>query len=122
MYAAVVEKGHWLSGDPMNLYIFLLIIVYLSTLQVLSMSRLGGAGAVAPLVTDIPLSSVEVIKMNMYVVFAGFLIIYSRALSRRFFSLHHRKREVMVEETNQHGRSGRTMGRNDRWLSLWKKT
>jgi hypothetical protein len=25
------------------------------------MSRLGGAGAVAPLVTDIPLSSVEVI-------------------------------------------------------------
>ncbi|XP_050367070.1 transcription factor UNE12-like isoform X1 [Argentina anserina] len=28
-------------------------------LQVLSMSRLGGAGAVAPLVTDIPLSSVE---------------------------------------------------------------
>lgn len=28
--------------------------------QVLSMSRLGGAGAVAPLVTDIPLSSVEV--------------------------------------------------------------
>jgi hypothetical protein len=46
------------------------------------MSRLGGAGAVAPLVTDIPLSSVEVIKMNIYVVFAGFLIIYSRALSR----------------------------------------
>lgn len=29
--------------------------------QVLSMSRLGGAGAVAPLVTDIPLQSVEVI-------------------------------------------------------------
>ena len=34
----------------------------LMTLQVLSMSRLGGAGAVAPLVTDIPISSVEVIK------------------------------------------------------------
>nr|KJB22949.1 hypothetical protein B456_004G075200 [Gossypium raimondii] len=30
--------------------------------KVLSMSRLGGAGAVAPLVTDIPLSSVEVIN------------------------------------------------------------
>lgn len=45
------------------------------------MSRLGGAGAVAPLVTDIPLSSVEVINMNIYVVFAGFLIIFSRALS-----------------------------------------
>lgn len=28
--------------------------------QVLSMSRLGGAGAVAQLVTDIPLQSVEV--------------------------------------------------------------
>lgn len=33
-------------------------------LQVLSMSRLGGAGAVAPLVTDIPLSSVEVLNEN----------------------------------------------------------
>ncbi|XWS31494.1 hypothetical protein CRYUN_Cryun23aG0081000 [Craigia yunnanensis] len=30
--------------------------------KVLSMSRLGGAGAVAPLVTDIPLSSIEVIN------------------------------------------------------------
>lgn len=40
------------------------------------MSRLGGAGAVAPLVTDVPLSSVEVINMNNYVVFAGFLIIF----------------------------------------------
>lgn len=29
------------------------------------MSRLGGAGAVAPLVTDIPLSSVEVINMKI---------------------------------------------------------
>lgn len=28
----------------------------------------------------------------------------------------------MVEETNQRGRSGRTMGPNDRLLSLWKKT
>lgn len=28
------------------------------------MSRLGGAGAVAPLVTDIPISSVEVLFFN----------------------------------------------------------
>ena len=34
----------------------------LFTLQVLSMSRLGGAGAVAPLVTDIPISSIEVTR------------------------------------------------------------
>lgn len=35
------------------------------------MSRLGGAGAVAPLVTDIPLSSVEVLNMTMmYVLYS----------------------------------------------------
>ncbi|CAN6553925.1 unnamed protein product [Malus baccata var. baccata] len=38
---------------------FLRLQVKSYPLQVLSMSRLGGAGAVAPLVTDIPLSSVE---------------------------------------------------------------
>lgn len=38
------------------------------------MSRLGGAGAVAPLVTDIPLSSVEVINMKHYLVFEDILI------------------------------------------------
>lgn len=45
-----------------------------STLQVLSMSRLGGAGAVAPLVTDIPLSSVEVINESILYLL-GFLFI-----------------------------------------------
>ncbi|KAI5395058.1 Transcription factor une12 [Lathyrus oleraceus] len=37
----------------------ILLFVYEIEIKVLSMSRLGGAGAVAPLVTDIPLSSVE---------------------------------------------------------------
>lgn len=32
------------------------------------MSRLGAAGAVAPLVTDIPISSVEVVKINKYII------------------------------------------------------
>lgn len=32
------------------------------------MSRLGGAGAVAPLVTDIPLSSVEVLKIIVKII------------------------------------------------------
>lgn len=32
--------------------------------QVLSMSRLGGAGAVAQLVADVPLSAVEVINIE----------------------------------------------------------
>lgn len=34
--------------------------------QVLSMSRLGGAGAVAQLVADVPLSAVEVINTNRW--------------------------------------------------------
>nr|GMD64199.1 transcription factor UNE12 [Ipomoea batatas] len=42
--------------------------------KVLSMSRLGGAGAVAPLVTDIPISLVEVIfarvKINSHTLYA----------------------------------------------------
>ncbi|CAA3003233.1 transcription factor UNE12 [Olea europaea subsp. europaea] len=40
--------------------------------KVLSMSRMGGAGAVAPLVTDIPVSSVEVIIEARYPLFSGF--------------------------------------------------
>ena len=51
--------------DHLDFYSFLLLIFCSSALQVLSMSRLGGAGAVAPLVTDIPLSSVEVININI---------------------------------------------------------
>lgn len=31
------------------------------------MSRLGGAGAVAPLVTDIPISTVEVLDIIKYI-------------------------------------------------------
>lgn len=39
------------------------------------MSRLGAAGAVAPLVTDIPISSVEVVKIythNLYIYYSSF--------------------------------------------------
>lgn len=39
--------------------------------QVLSMSRLGGAGAVAQLVADVPLSAVEVVNL---VNFKNFII------------------------------------------------
>lgn len=51
--------------DFRGLFDSIINYIYSSSLQVLSMSRLGGAGAVAPLVTDIPLSSVEV--LNKYV-------------------------------------------------------
>lgn len=37
------------------------------------MSRLGGAGAVAPLVTDIPLASIEVMICRLFVMIAAFL-------------------------------------------------
>lgn len=50
------------------------------------MSRLGGAGAVAPLVTDIPISSVEVIINNQQQQFSAvriciFLLISSAYLA-----------------------------------------
>lgn len=62
--------------------IFFLFNLSLSTSQVLSMSRLGGAGAVAPLVTDIPISSVEVIINNQHKLYTAvriciFLLILS---------------------------------------------
>lgn len=73
LYSPVLVKGRVSKQltvyDYIDLYSFFsfsfLFIYSLSALQVLSMSRLGGAGAVAPLVTDIPLSSVEVINMNI---------------------------------------------------------
>lgn len=68
VYSPVLVKGvskQLTVCDHVDLYSYLLIIYFSSALQVLSMSRLGGAGAVAPLVTDIPLSSVEVINMNI---------------------------------------------------------
>lgn len=37
-------------------------LIFFMLKQVLSMSRLGGAGAVAQLVADVPLSAVEVVK------------------------------------------------------------
>lgn len=45
----------------MSSYFSSCLLVHLVNYQVLSMSRLGGAGAVAQLVADIPLPSVEVI-------------------------------------------------------------
>lgn len=81
-----------------------------STLQVLSMSRLGGAGAVAPLVTDIPLSSVEVINESILYLLGYF--IYFRFLKQLRFCSNDRKKVAKVVETNQHGISGRTMAQN----------
>lgn len=75
------------------------------------MSRLGGAGAVAPLVTDIPLSSVEVINYSTKCVVGTILLLSPDNLSNIVLI---RKKEVRVEETNQPGRSGRTMARKDR--------
>lgn len=87
-------------------------------LQVLSMSRLGGAGAVAPLVTDIPLSSVEVLKENgLNLLFSLFLFRYQQPC----FCPNHRKKVVKVVETNRHGINGLMMEQNDKSLSLWKK-
>ncbi|XP_021898024.1 transcription factor UNE12 isoform X1 [Carica papaya] len=62
--------------------------------KVLSMSRLGGAGAVAPLVTDIPLSSVEVIDYKNIKMAVSPVII--RKLSLLF---------VKQDETGEGGRS-----------------
>lgn len=44
--------------------------------QVLSMSRLGGAGAVAQLVADVPLSAVEVINTAKMFCYATFFILF----------------------------------------------
>lgn len=50
------------------------------------MSRLGGAGAVAPLVTDIPLSSVEVLNMKiMFFAICHPIVALSRTNGRRYF-------------------------------------
>jgi hypothetical protein len=41
--------------------------------QVLSMSRLGAAGAVAQLVADVPLSSVQVVELEEMLINTSFL-------------------------------------------------
>lgn len=75
------------------------------------MSRLGGAGAVAPLVTDIPLSTVEVCHNSN--TSTGFL--FSKyGLFNIVFNFAHRMNLVKGEETNQPGISGRMMAQNGR--------
>lgn len=55
------------------LFIFLVIdLIFFMLKQVLSMSRLGGAGAVAQLVADVPLSAVEVVKPKPVVTWSYF--------------------------------------------------
>lgn len=88
------------------------------------MSRLGGAGAVAPLVTDIPLSSVEVINMQPLI----YIYISHIFLSQRIFielpllHTHTRMKAATVEGTNRHGRNGQTMAPSNKQPSSWKKT
>ena len=82
----------------------------LMTVQVLSMSRLGGAGAVAPLVTDIPISSVEVIKQLSLVCCA--LWFHSTHLS--VLCALRRKRAAKVEDPSRPGTSGQMMVLNVR--------
>jgi len=62
------------------------------------MSRLGGAGAVAPLVTDIPLSSVEV-------------IIHTNVSWHKFVSLQFIKFSIYQEE----GSEGRNQPAWEKW-------
>lgn len=81
------------------------------------MSRMGGAGAVAPLVTDIPVSSVEVIIEARYPLFSGF----SMSLLYIFCALFWRKKTMKVEGPSYLGRSGRMMVQNGRLLNFWKK-
>lgn len=90
------------------------------------MSRLGGAGAVAPLVTDVPISSLEVtICKKLKNAFASFLssllihkfLFFSPCIFLYLFS----KMPVKVEGIKQLGRSGRTMAQKSRWLSSWRK-
>lgn len=45
------------------------------------MSRLGGAGAVAQLVADVPLLSIEVIKLHVQLVNFGYYNLYLFAFS-----------------------------------------
>jgi hypothetical protein len=44
--------------------------------QVLSMSRLGAAGAVAQLVADVPLSSVQVVELEEMLINTSFLKLF----------------------------------------------
>ena len=94
----------------------LLLYTFIRPLQVLSMSRLGGAGAVAPLVTDIPISSVEVITNGLDTnthTHTHQLLCTHNILFLSSYVLH-RKKGVKVEVTSLHGRSGQMMVRNDR--------
>lgn len=94
-------------------------------LQVLSMSRLGGAGAVAPLVTDIPISSVEVLfNYNNKLIRLLFLQncpTYHLILYPFLWLVLFRKRAVKLEITNQPGKSGQVMVQKGKWPNLWKK-
>ncbi|KAL6968246.1 Transcription factor une12, variant 2 [Sarracenia purpurea var. burkii] len=78
--------------------------------KVLSMSRLGGAGAVAPLVTDNPISPVEVNNRRDVKIFPQFLYFFLFLC----FVFVHRKKLVTVEGISPHGRSGRMMAQNSR--------
>lgn len=98
----------------------------INAFQVLSMSRLGGAGAVAPLVTDIPISSLEVTickksKMFFHLSSPFTLFVVSFFFNRASFCTCFSKMPVKVEGIKQLGRSGQTMGQKSRWLSSWKK-